>query len=410
MICDKEKTMRYNLMIWGKLLLLTLWMALPGFYLQAQTKEADSKNVSISMEPFGDSMRHWYGIQDNGNIINPKANQPRYPETEITKIADNILLYQRNNGGWPKNCDMQAILTPEQVDSLLKTKDQFHTTFDNSTTYTHIEYLAKVYSLTQISKYKDACLNGISFVLEAQYSNGGWPQYFPLEEDNYSRRITFNDGAYLGVVKMLRRICGNDPDFSWVEESLRKKVQKAYEKGLECILKMQIVDNGKLTAWCQQHDEITLQPAWARAFEPPSICNGESASVVLFLMSMDQPDHKIIESIQSAVKWFQDSKIYNTRVKTIQAPPEKSQWRTSTTDRVVVVDSLAPPIWTRYYELGTERPLFCDRDSKFLYSLAEVSRERRSGYGWYTYAPQEVLDEYPEWQKKWASEKNVLSK
>jgi len=357
------------------------------------------------MEPFSDSMRHWYGIHDDGNIINPKASQPRYPETEITKIADNILLYQRNNGGWPKNYDMQAILTPEQVDSLLKTKDQHHTTFDNSTTYTHIEYLAKVYSLTQISKYKDACQKGISFVLSAQYSNGGWPQYFPLEEGNYSRRITFNDGAYLGIVKMLRRICENDPDFSWVEESLRKKVQQAYGKGLKCILKMQIVDNGKLTVWCQQHDEITLQPAWARAFEPPSICNGESASVVLFLMSINKPDQRIVESVQSAVKWFQDSKIYNTRIKTIQAPPEKSQWRTSTSDRVVVVDSLAPPIWTRYYELGTERPLFSDRNSKFLYSLAEVSRERRSGYGWYTYAPQEVLDKYPEWQKKWNGEK-----
>jgi PelA/Pel-15E family pectate lyase len=168
---------------------------------------------------------------------------------------------------------------------------------------------------------------------------------------------------------------------------------------------MQIVDNGKLTVWCQQHDEITLQPAWARAFEPPSICNGESASVVLFLMSIDQPDRKIIESVQSAVKWFQDSKIYNTRVETVKAPAEKSKYKSYSSDRVVVADSLAPPIWTRYYELGTEKPLFCDRNSKLLYSLAEVSRERRNGYAWYTYAPQEVLDKYPEWQKKWNGEK-----
>jgi PelA/Pel-15E family pectate lyase len=251
-------------------------------------------------------------------------------------------------------------------------------------------------------------LKGISFVIEAQYPNGDWPHYFPIEKGNYRRRITFNDGAYLGIMTTLRKIAEKDTDFLWVENKLQKKAQLAYEKGLECILKMQIVDNGKITAWCQQHDEITLQPAWARAFEPPSICNGESAQVVLFLMSINQPDRKIIESVQSAVKWFYDSKIYNTRVKTIQVPPEKSQWRTSTSDRVVV-DSLAPPIWTRYYELGTEKPLFCDRNSKFLYSMSEVSRERRSGYGWYTYAPQEVLDKYPEWQKKCAPEMNVLT-
>jgi len=365
---------------------------------------------AISMEPFGDSMRHWYGIHDDSNIVNPVKNQPRYPETEITKIADNILLFQRDNGGWPKNYDMQAILTPEQVDSLVKTKDMTHTTFDNSTTYTHIQYLAQVYTLTKIEKYKEAYLKGIGFVLEAQYPNGGWPQYFPLEKGNYSRRITFNDGAYIGIMKLLRKVVDEDPVFAFIGNDFRSKAKRAYEKGLECILKMQIVDQGKLTVWCQQHDEITLQPAWARAFEPPSICNGESAPVVLFLMSIDNPDPKIIESIQFAVKWFNDSKIYNTRVETVKAPSEKSRYRSYSTDQVVVVDSTAPPIWTRYYELGTEKPLFCDRNSKYLYSLAEVSRERRVGYAWYTYAPKEVLSKYQKWQKKWAPEKNVLAK
>ena len=367
-----------------------------------------NNHVAISMEPFGDSMRHWYGIHDDGNIIQPKQNQARYTETEITKIADNILLYQRNNGGWPKNYDMQAILLPEQVDSLVQTKNQTHTTFDNSTTYTHIEYLTKVYSLTHIENYKEACISGISFVLGAQYANGGWPQYFPIEKGNYSRRITFNDGAYIGIMEMLKKIVDGDPNFTFIGNNLRENVKVAYEKGLECILKMQIVDNGRLTVWCQQHDEITLQPAWARAFEPPSICNGESASVVLFLMSIEKPDQKIINSIQAAVKWVQDSKILNTRIETVKAPAEKSQYRTYSSDRVVVVDPLAPPIWTRYYELGTHKPLFCDRNSKFLYSMAEVSRERRVGYAWYTYAPKEVLDKYPEWQKKWSPEQNVL--
>jgi len=363
----------------------------------------------ISLEPFSDSSRHWYGIHDDGNIINPRSNQSKYKENEITKIADNILLFQRNNGGWPKNYDMQAVLTVEQADSLLKTKDKFHTTFDNSTTYSHIEYLARVYSITKIEKYKDGCLKGIAFTLSAQYPNGGWPQYFPLEDkDNYSRRITYNDGAFIGIMGMLRKIMNNDPDFSFVNDDLRKEVNIAHDKGLQCILNTQIINNGRLTAWCQQHNEADLSPAWARAYEPPSICNGESSGIVLFLMNIDHPNQRIIRSVQSAVKWYEDSKIFHTRVKTIQAPPEKSRWKTSTIDRIVVSDSLAPPIWTRYYELKTEKPLFSDRNSKFFYSLAEVSRERRSGYGWYTYAPQEVLNKYPEWQKKWVPNDTIL--
>jgi PelA/Pel-15E family pectate lyase len=361
------------------------------------------------MEPFGDSMRHWYGIRDDGNIIQPKPEQPKYKETEITMIADNILLYQRNNGGWPKNYDMQAILTSEQMDSLIKTRDKLHTTFDNSTTYTHIEYLAKVYTLTHLEKYKEACLMGIDFTLAAQYPNGGWPQYFPLE-DNYSRRITYNDGAYIGIMNLLKKIVYEDPNFSFIGNNFRKVIKLRFDKGLECILNTQIIDNGKLTVWCQQHNETDLSPAWARAFEPPAICNGESVGIILFLMDISHPNQRIIKSVQSAVKWFEDSEIANTRVETIKSSPEKSKYKTITTDKVVVKDSLAPPIWTRYYELNTEKPLFCDRDSKYLYSLAEVSHERRSGYGWYTYAPQQILNKYPKWQMKWAKNENILNK
>jgi PelA/Pel-15E family pectate lyase len=376
--------------------------------LTAKVNCQPEKYPSISMEPFGDSKRHWYGIRDKSNIVNPKPDQATWPDTEIIKIADNILLYQRTNGGWPKNYDMQAILTPEQIDSLLRTKSMNHTTFDNSTTFTHLDYLAKVYSLTHIEKYEDAFYRGIRFLLVAQYDNGGWPQVYPLEKGNYSRRITFNDGAFIGIMTLLKNIADNTPYFSFIEPELRQYIKKAYEKGLECILKLQIQDNGRLTAWCQQHDEVTLKPAWARAYEPPSICNGESAGIVLFLMSIDKPDPKIIQSVQSAVKWFQNSRIFNTRVKTILAPVEKSQYRSYSTDNVIVVDSIAPPIWTRYYELKTNRPLFCDRNSKYLYSLAEVSRERRVGYGWYTYAPLEVLNKYEKWQKKLVLEQNGL--
>jgi PelA/Pel-15E family pectate lyase len=117
-------------------------------------------------------------------------------------------------------------------------------------------------------------------------------------------------------------------------------------------------------------------------------------------MSLENPSPAIINSIKSAVEWFKASAIHGVRVATVPASPEKSIYRTLTSDRVVVEDSLAPAIWTRYYELETHRPLFCDRNSKFLYKLSDVSRERRVGYSWYTYAPQKVLDAYSAWLTK----------
>ncbi len=388
-----------------KLLLLMFLMAFSYSYLIAQSKT--NETAKISTRPFGDGVRHWYNIKDKNNIVNPVPNQPRHDESDYTKIADNMLIFQRDNGGWPKNYDMRAILTSKQKSKVINTKNILHTTFDNATTYTHIYYLAQVYSKTKNKKYKAAFLKGMDFILCAQYANGGWPQYYPLEK-NYSRHITFNDGAYMGIMDVLQQIVDNNPDFSFIDDALKAKVTKAYTKGLECILNMQIVNQGKLTAWCQQHDEVNLSPAWARAFEPPSISNGESASVVLFLMEINHPSNEIIRAIQSAVKWFEDSKIYNTRIESFEIEPFESQYTTVRRDRRAIIDSTAPPIWTRYYELETCKPLFCDRNSKYLYALEEVSVERRNGYGWYTYAPQQVLEKYTEWQKKWAPTNNVL--
>jgi len=89
---------------------------------------------------------------------------------------------------------------------------------------------------------------------------------------------------------------------------------------MDCIIKTQINDAGKPTAWCQQYDEVTLQPAWARKFEPPSICNQESANLVTYLMSIENPRKDLVKAIENAVVWFQESEIKGIRVKVIQAP------------------------------------------------------------------------------------------
>lgn len=366
----------------------------------AQETTLFQKFTQIDPAPFADNSHHWYDIFDKSNVVNPMPGRPQFRPDELTSIADNMLLFQKTNGGWPKNYDVFAILTDTQKDSVKASTGVLNTTFDNGSTYNQIAALSNVYSVTKVDKYRIGAINGLNFIIRSQYKNGGWPQYFPLES-NYSRCITFNDGAMLGIMELLKGIQEGKPEYSFIDDLLRKQLENAYSKGLECILKTQINDAGRPTAWCQQYDEVSLKPAWARKFEPASICNKESADLVLFLMSIDHPDQKVIDAVQNAVRWFQDSKIYNTRVKTIAAEQTITPFRVSVSDKIIVYDTTAPPIWTRYYELKTHRPIFCNRDSKIVYSLAEVARERRDGYGWYVYGPQQVLDKYPEWQIKW---------
>ena len=71
----------------------------------------------------------------------------------------------------------------------------------------------------------------------------------------------------------------------------------------------------------------------------------------------------------------------------------------------------APPIWARFYEIGTNKPIFssrcevpeCDSDPFYMrrYSLAEIDNERRVGYAWYGDWPIRALAAYPAWVVKW---------
>ena len=112
----------------------------------------DSLPPAIDPRPFADNAGHWYAIFDSKNIINALPGRPRYRPTEITAIADNILLFQKTNGGWPKNYDVFAILTDGQKDSVEAARTTLNTTYDNGSTYTQIAALALVYIRSQKQK------------------------------------------------------------------------------------------------------------------------------------------------------------------------------------------------------------------------------------------------------------------
>lgn len=372
-----------------------------GLFFSLPTSLIAQKDLHIKdVSGFQDSKQHWMDITDHEQVIVPSKDQSDYKTSDVRQIADNILLYQQPNGGWPKNYDMLAILTDSQKAILAEHRDSLRTTFDNGATYTQIEYLAKAYSLLHEKKYKDAALRGLNFILEAQYANGGWPQFYP-DVSGYRKYITFNDGAMNGVMRVLQDITQDKSYYSFVDDNLRKKAESAYQKGIDCILKCQIVENGTPTVWCQQHDNITLAPVGARTFELPSKVSAESVEIVRLLMNVKNPNKEIIDAVKNAVAWFQKVEIKGERVKTILAKEVVYKYHETNKDRIVVNDSSAPPIWTRYYDLKTDRPFFANRDGKAVYKFSEVARERRTGYAWFGYWPQRLIsEEYPAWSKK----------
>lgn len=247
-----------------------------------------------------------------------------------------------------------------------------------------------------------AFLKGLHFLFSMQYPNGGFPQRFPLQ-NNYGRHITYNDNATLGVLQLLRDIADGRPDFAWVPEADRARAAAALARGVECVLATQIReplrgtsstpstpstpdDPGRLTLWCQQHDEVSLLPAPARAYELPAVASTESAGLVLFLMDIPEPDERIRRAVTSAVAYFGSAAITGQAYR----------------NRTLTPDPAAPPLWARFYELGTlppapPKPLFVDRDGSRHAAIAELSEERQHGYAWYSTVPNQVLARYPAW-------------
>jgi PelA/Pel-15E family pectate lyase len=322
-----------------------------------------------------------------------------YAGEEAARVADQLLIYQRDSGGWPKNLDMAAPLSEKERAALSKQKGELDSdhapTIDNGATYTQLQFLARVYTAQKLGRHREAFIKGLDYLLAAQYENGGWPQYYPLRKGYYTH-ITYNDDAMVGVLRLLRDVAQRKTAYAFVDDARRVKSERAVGRGVECILKTQVTVNGKRTAWGAQHDEVTLAPAPARKFEPVSLASKESVGIVRFLMGVEPADARVSAAIESAVAWFKSAQLGGVRW-----VERQDATRPGGFERTLVEDPNAPPLWARFYEIGTNRPVFEGRDNVVRYSVSEIEPERRNGYGWYTDEPLKLIEkDYPAWQKR----------
>ena len=296
----------------------------------------------------------------------PRLEDSFFTTPKAKEVAETVLLYQQPTGGWPKNINF--FQTPDNKEKALEIKNDINaSTIDNGATTTEIIYLSRLYNATHDETYKEAAIRGLDYLFEAQYENGGWPQFYPRPKGYYVQ-ITYNDNAMINVMNLLRDVSNGKSPFTYLPESTRQKAQKAIDKGVECILKTQVKQHGKLTVWCAQHDRETFAPAKARAYELPSLSGAESANIVIYLMQLPNPSAEVIQSIESAVQWFKDSEIKGIKIESFINKDGKKDRR------------VAP----------------CED----CYHLSEIGYERRNGYSWLNRSGENVYKEYAQWQKR----------
>jgi PelA/Pel-15E family pectate lyase len=321
-----------------------------------------------------------------------------YATEEARVVADHVVNWQTPVGGWVKTGDYSRDRRPE---------DDHHDawsggTFDNDSTLYELRYLALVQAgaaadasqSARVSAWRACFLRGLDYLFAAQYPNGGFPQVYPLV-GWYHDAITFNDDAFVHILQLFEDIADHDAEFAFVSSDRVERAAQGLLRGIQCTLLTQLKDaHGQLTIWAQQLDPLTLQPCAARNFEPIAQCSLESVGLVQFLMTIPQPSPQVVAAIEGAMRWYPahalHGVVWNRDVATGNALEPKEN---------------APDLWARFYEIGTDRPIFGERDRTIHYNVTELVVERRKGYGWYNSRATVLPAAYAAWQKRLAAKK-----
>ena len=270
-----------------------------------------------------------------------------YSTEEAQTVADIVLDVQKNNGGWMKN-DQLHNLTDAEYNALVGAKSG-HSCLDNVATTQEMRFLAKVYQGCKVEKYRESFVKALNMILSAQMQVGGWGQYWPRSGgDSYQDYITFNDDLTVNALKMLRDVYSNSGDFlDIVDEATRNKCKDAFDRGIQCIIRCQVDDNGTPAAWCAQHDTVDYLPTEGRPHELPSISGYESANLLSFLMTVENPSAELQNAINTAVEWLNNHKYMdNAKVEDFTNNNNEADRR--------VVSATNSAVWGRFIQIGGE--------------------------------------------------------
>lgn len=326
-----------------------------------------------------------------------------YASEPALLVARNILSFQTPSGGWGKNQprdkpprergqsyvadNNSKRATAGDFDLAKDPHWSYVGTIDNDATITEIQFLAKVAAQHPGAAgdvYRKAVERGVAYLLAAQFPNGGWPQVWPLQ-GGYHDAVTLNDNAEVEVAELMGAISRGEGDFGFLPAAQRTAAAAAQAKAVQLLLASQIRVDGKLTLWAQQYDALTLAPSSARNYEPPALSAGEGAKALEYLMSLPKPSPAVVEAVHAGVA-------------TLKALAVRDRAFVKTDDgRKLVVQPGAGPIWARYYDTTTLKPVFGDRDKSLHDDVNDISAERRNGYNWWGTWGVKTLAAYDAW-------------
>lgn len=247
------------------------------------------------------------------------------------KDAANALIRGQNQyGGWEHTINFTD-LSNEKI------------SFDDNQTQSAVSFLIALDQEIDDPDLAAATKRAIEMMIATQLSNGGWPHQYP-EQGNYHDYATFNDGGINDCIRVMIEA------YQYYGEN--KEIEKSLRKAARFMMISQLPP--PQPGWAQQYNEF-LQPAWARTFEPPSVCPAVTVKNINTLIDLylALKEKTLLEPIPDALRWLHEIRLENGK-------------------------------WGRFIELGTNKALYYDRPRIRVESMADLHPERRTGYAYET--------------------------
>ena len=276
------------------------------------------------------------------------------------QTADALLKGQLESGGWDSSMEVAGENRGRYAYRTNSTdrdapRKRNTSTLDDNKTQSALRFLMNLDSELEFrdDRLHEAVMYGLQHIMDAQYPNGSWPQRFdgppdPKEypvlqasfPENWSRTFpgnkysgyyTFNDNAIADMIEVMYRAF-------WIYGD--KRYAESAHKAGDFILLAQLPE--PQPGWAQQYDK-QMHPAWARKFEPPAVTGGESHGVLNTLLTLYEysGEKRFVKPVPRAIEYFQSSVRSDGRL-------------------------------ARFYEIGTNKPLYFTKDYVLTYSDADM--------------------------------------
>ncbi|WP_020208575.1 pectate lyase [Gilvimarinus chinensis] len=299
----------------------------------------------ILTEGFADSIERW-------NSHHPDREVDQYDKTQILAIADNLLLMQRNNGGWPAHTNPFRQLSGDEKLQLLKDQNAADASFIDHNVFPQIYYLSHVYLQTGDVRYRNAARRALRLTINAQLYNGGWTDRAIVSTKLDGPHLSVDTRVTLNALVFLRKVASGSMPYGYISFETRRKAADAVRKGDALLLRLQQAHNSRASIWASAYQLETNLPVPGRGEHLAGLNTPLSVEISRYFMKINRPPVEVKRAVQGAYNWFVSNTLQRWQIRYRDQQENNNVLEPPRSEMKLPLK----PMWALRYDLKTSEP------------------------------------------------------